>query len=117
MTALDNFQDNLGLWRCIAVRRGARPDRCTSSARLLANAFFKFSDVPKDCPKTSLDELDKVEQHFNKGNPLSEWFGIRVYEPERLRDGTVVWHLARIPPAKIENVMTIGDWGGHAFLI
>ena len=40
-----------------------------------------------------------------------------MYEPERLRDGTVVWHLTRLPPAIIENVMTIGIWAGHAFLI
>ena len=55
MTALDTFHDNLRLWRCIAVKRGARPDCCTSTARLLAKAFFKFADVPKDCPRTSLD--------------------------------------------------------------
>lgn len=37
---------------------------------------------PKDVPKTSLDELDKVERHFNQGKELADWLGIRVYEPE-----------------------------------
>ena len=58
-----------------------------------------------------------VEMHLNKGKLVSEWFGIRVYEPDRLKGGTVVWHLARLPLAKIENVMTIGGYVGHAFLI
>ena len=42
---MDNYNDNLCLWMCIAVHRGARPDRCTTTARLLAKAFFRFNDV------------------------------------------------------------------------
>ena len=33
MVALDTFQDNLCLWRCIAVHRGERPDRSTMFAQ------------------------------------------------------------------------------------
>ena len=43
--------------------------------------------------------------------------GIRVYEPERMEDGEVVWHLRRKPPAKLTNILTIGIYEGHAFLI
>ena len=43
--------------------------------------------------------------------------GIRVYEPERLKDGEVVWHLRRPPPAKLTNILTIGIYENHAFLI
>ena len=43
--------------------------------------------------------------------------GIRVYEPERLKDGEVVWHLSRTPPAKFTNILTIGIYEGHAFYI
>ena len=43
--------------------------------------------------------------------------GIRVYEPERLKDGEVVWHLRRTPPAKLTNILTIGIYEGHAFFI
>ena len=114
---LDTYRDNLCLWRCIAVHRGARPDRCTNTARLLAKGFFRFNFIPNDTPKTSLDQLDVVEMYLNKGKPVSDWIGIRVYEPDRCRDGTVVWYLARISLAKIENVMTIGVYDGHAFLI
>ena len=43
--------------------------------------------------------------------------GIRVYEPERMEDGEVVWHLRRKPPAKLTNILTIGIYEGHAFFI
>ena len=117
MVALDTYRDNLCLWRCIAVYRGARPDRSTEAARRLAKNFFKFRDTPTDCPKTSLDELEKVEMHLNKGTAFSDWLGIRVYVPERVDDKEVVWHLTRNPATKLKNIMTIGIFGEHAFLI
>ena len=67
MVALDTYQDNLCLWRCIAVHRGARPDRSTTAARELAKGFFKLRAAPNDSPKTSLDELERVERHLNQG--------------------------------------------------
>ena len=42
--------------------------------------------------------------------------GIRVYEPERLQNSEVVWHLSRTPPAKLTNISTIGIYEGHAFI-
>ena len=57
MFSLDTFGDNMCLWRCIAVYRGARPDRCTQSARQMARGFFKSDIVPRTC----LGELDRVE--------------------------------------------------------
>ena len=48
---------------------------------------------------------------------FKDWLGIRVYEPERLEDGEVVWHLIRTPPAKLTNILTIGIYEGHAFVI
>ena len=79
MFALDTYRDNLCLWRCVAVYQGARPDRYTQAAKRLARGFFKLDLVPR----TSLDELDKVEGYLNRGKQLCEWMGIRVYEPER----------------------------------
>ena len=116
MVALDTYRDNMCLWRCIAVHRGARPDRSTKAAQGLAKSFFKLRNTPTDCSKTSLDELEKVEMHLSKGTAFSDWLGIRVYVPERV--GTeVVWHLTRNPAAQLKNIMTIGIFGGHAFLI
>ena len=116
MVALDTYQDNLCLWRCIAVYRGSRPDRSTKVAQALAKSFFKLRNMPTNCSKTSLDELEKVEMHLNKGTAFSGWLGIRVYIPERV--GTeVVWHLTRNPAKQLKNIMTIGIFGEHAFLI
>jgi len=117
MVALDTYRDNLCLWRCIAVHRGARPDRSTKEARSLAKSFYKLKTVPQDFPTTSLDELDKVEGYINKGVVFSFWLAMRVYEPERKEDGEVVWHHRRSPSAKLANILTIGVYEGHAFVI
>ena len=116
MVALDTYRDNMCLWRCIAVHRGARPDRSTKVAQGLAKSFFKLRNMPTDCSKTSLDELETVEMHLNKGTAFSGWLGIRVYVPERV--GTeVVWQLTRNSAAHLKNIMTIGIFGEHVFLI
>ena len=117
MLALDTYRDNLCLWRCIAVHRGLRPDRSTTAARELAKSFFNLIATPQDCRKTSLDELDEVEKHLNKKQIFKDWLGIRVYEPERMEDGEVVWYLRRKPPAKLTNILTIGIYEGHAYII
>ena len=117
MIALDTFKDNLCLWRCIAIHRGSRPDRSTTAARELAKGFFNLKAIPQNCRRTSLDELDKVERYLNEKQIIKDWMGIRVYEPERLEDGEVVWHLIRAPPAKLTNILTIGIYEGHAFII
>ena len=116
MVALDTYRDNLCLWQCTAVHQGARPDRGTTAARELAKSFFKLGTVSNDWPKTSLDELDRVERHLNQGAPFSDWLGIRVYEPESV-EGEVVWHLRQNSPAKLANILTTGVYEGHAFVI
>lgn len=89
MLSVDTMRDNLCLWRCVAVYQGANPERSAAKASLLAQSFF-CTPVKKHCPKTSLDELDKVETHLNKGKTLDRWLGVRVYEPERIEAGNVV---------------------------
>jgi len=113
MFSLDTFGDNLCLWRCIAVHQGARPDRCTQATKQLAKGFFQSAFVPR----TSLDELDKVEAHLNKGKQLFEWVGIQVYEPECQQNGEIYWHLRKNPSNKLKNIMTFGIYEEHAFLI
>ena len=80
MLALNTFNDNHCLWRCIVVHQGVRPDRSTAAARQLEQRFFNTPAL--DSCKTSLDELDKVERHLNEGKTFENWIGIRVYEPE-----------------------------------
>ena len=83
------------------MHRGARPDRSTKAAQGLAKSFFKLRNTPTNWPKTSLDELEKVEMHLNKGTTFSDWLGIRVYIPERVDDKEVVWHLTRNPASTV----------------
>ena len=91
MVALDTYRDNLCLWRCIAVHRGARPDRSTEAARGLAKSFYKLENMPLTWGKTSLDELEKVEMHLNKGKEFADWLGIRVYIPELANAMKLKW--------------------------
>ena len=113
MVSLDTYRDNMCLWRCIAVYKGALPHRCTQLARQLARGFFKTDIVPR----TSLSELDKVEQYLNKEKQLREWIRIRAYVPVRKKNGDVNWHLRKNTSDKLKNIMTIGIYEGHAFLI
>ena len=113
MFALDTFDDNMCLSRCIAVHRGARPDRCTKEAIELSKQFKQFWVDSNDqqvqiLRAVELTELKKVEEKLK--------LGIRVYEQSE--DGT--WRLIR-QPAHYEVVgikpMVIGWYGDHAFLI
>jgi len=70
MVALDTFADNLCLWHCIAVHRRARPNRSTGVARELTQSYIQIRTAPTNVPKTSLDELDKVERHLNQDKPF-----------------------------------------------
>lgn len=117
MTRLDNFQDNFCLWHCIAVHCGARPDGSTKVARELVKNFYKSSLKPNDVPKTSLDEFDQVEKQINKRVAFLDWLEIRVYEPGREEDGEVVWNLRQNPSEKLKNILAIGVFDGHAFVI
>ena len=93
MVSLDTYQDNLCLWRCIAVRRGVNPHRSTQAARELAKSFFKLEAIPGDLWKTLLGQLDEVDRYLNKNKPFKDWIGIRVYEPEGGVVGEILWRL------------------------
>ena len=115
IVCLDTYQDNLCLWRCPAVHQGTRPDWSTQKARELAQSFLQLGAPPHDCEKTSLDELDKVEQYFNHEKPVSDWLGIRVYDPEKQGE-EINWRLLRNPNPKLKNILTIGVFEGHLSL-
>ena len=48
---------------------------------------------------------------------VPEWIGIRAYEPQLKVNGDINWHLVRNTSDKLKNIMTIGIYEGHAFLI
>ena len=88
-TTLDNYNDNLCLWRCIAVHQGTRTDRCTRAAKDLAKRYFGLDNIPR----TGLYQLDPIERYLNmyQNKPVSEWLDIRVYEPEQQENGEIQW--------------------------
>ena len=111
IVSLDTYGDNLCLWRSIAVYRGAAANRSTKEARRLAKGYGGG-----ESRKIPLDEMEKVETYLNKGKGIEERVGIRVYEP--VQEGKeVVWELLRAPPENVKNIITIGKYGDHAFLI
>ena len=101
MFAFDTFQDQLCLWCCIAVHRGARPDRCTREVRALGNTFWEKQPTARDAPPVPLQIFHKVENFLNNGKPLAEWLGIRVYEPIREANGEIIWSLVQVALAKV----------------
>jgi len=61
--ALDTFNDDLCLFRCIAVHCGVRPDRCTEKAVELAKQFVGASDQQVQLlHAVEFTELKKVEE-------------------------------------------------------
>ena len=130
MITLDGYEDNLCVWRCIAVHNGCRPQNCTRVAALMAMFYFNLAKKPKTFHKISLEDLPAVERSMRKFKfipaversmrnykPVEDWLGIRVYSPIREEDGSVIWVLQRAPLDVLKNVMTIGYFNEHAFLI
>ena len=117
IVSLDLYEDNLCVWRCIAVHNGCRPDRSTREATRLAKLHFNYAKTPKTFPKISLEALAAVERSMSKDTPVEDWLGIRVYEPIREEDESVTWVLKRAPPSALKNILTIGLFNDHAFLI
>ena len=109
--ALGTFNNNLRLFRCIAIHQGTRADRTTHKARELATAFYDI--YIRDIHKSNLDKLAEIEKRFK--------LGIRVYKPAQYvkrvdaRNGPV-WRLIR-QHAQYPNIMTIVMFEETAFYI
>jgi hypothetical protein len=104
--SLDTYDDNMCVFRCLAIHRGARVDRCEREVLRLANDYYE----DKEIKRIPLNKLAKVEEKFK--------IGIRVYEPNE----NGVWRLIRQPAhydaiLGKDGVMTIGFYNNHAFLI
>ena len=78
VVSLDQYEDCLCLFRCLAVYEGSRPDRCARRTRQLAQSFFadhpNFRPPPPlprgnrfEQPPLGVDKFDWFEQHFKQG--------------------------------------------------
>ena len=119
VVSLDQYEDYLCLFRCLAVHEGSRPDRCARRTRQLVQSFFEvhpnFRPPPPvdrgnrvEQPPIGVDKLDLVEQHFQQG--------IAAYTVTPARD-----FVSAHAPAHYDQIgrptMTIGIFEEHAFLI
>ena len=89
-----------------------------SSSPLKLPESSKYKTAPNNCPRGSLGELDKVKRHFNQGSPISVWLGMRAsYKPKLGESGEVILCLMRNSSDNLKNVLPIGVYDGHVFLI
>ena len=69
----------------------------------MVKGFYNRGNVPRNAPKTSLDQLDEMERYLNKGKAVTERIGIEVYELEQGESGETVWYRRRNPPAVLRT--------------
>ena len=104
--AFDTFRDNLCLFRCIAVHRGAHVRRNIRRTNELAETFF--AQRPGLRNRLTDRHLPLLEKHFKQG--------IAAYTVQPNGD-FILTHL----PANYDKVgslvLTMGLYEGHAFLI
>ena len=104
--SLDTYDDNLCLFRCIAVHQGATPKRNMRKTRELEKSFF--AQRPDLLNRLTDKHLSLLEKHFKQG--------IAAYEVQPNGD-FVLTHI----PANYDQVgiplLNMGLYYGHAFLI
>ena len=104
--SLDTYEDNLCLFRCIAVHQGATPRRNMRKTRELENSFF--TQRPDLRNRLTDKHLSLLEKHFKQG--------IAAYEVQPNGD-FILTHV----PANYDQVgiplLNMGLYYGHAFLI
>ena len=104
--SLDTFRDNLCLFRCIAVHRGACVKRNIRKTNELAETFF--ARYPGLRNRLTDKHLPLLEKHFKQG--------IAAYTVQPNGD-----FLLTKPPASYDKVgkpvLHMGLYDGHAFLI
>ena len=104
--SLDTYEDNLCLFRCIAVHWGATPKRNMRKTRELEKAFF--TQRPGLRNRLTDKHLSLLENHFKQG--------IAAYTVQPNGD-FILTHV----PANYDQIgrplLNMGIYDGHAFLI
>ena len=103
--SFDNYNDNLCLFRCMAVHQGARKRDNTRRTRELAQSFFAAH--PKLTFITS-QQFHLLERHFKQG--------IAAYSVTNNGDFILSYTPSRYDKVNYPTI-TIGLYEGHAFLI
>ena len=118
INALATFDDNLCVWRCLAlykrkdVKRGA--ERSTKEALNLARAFYSDNKLKrKDVRATRLENFEGIPKHLN--------VNIMLYESEK-ESGEDVGKIWRVVYGKTQYkdtppTINMGLFQGHCFYI
>ena len=101
--SLDTFNDDLCIFRCIAVHQGANKQYNTRRTRELARSFFGGNIKPRG-NVINLRHFHLLEKHFKEGIAAYTGDFILSYTPSRYDK---VGH----------PTMTVGIYEAHAFLI
>ena len=103
--SLDNYNDNLCIFRCIAVHQGAHKRDNTRMARELAQSFS--AAYPK-LPFITLQQFHLLEKHFKQG--------IAAYSVTN-EDDFILTHQPLHYDKVSYPMMNVGIYESHAFLI
>ena len=118
--ALDNFDDNLCVWRCLAIyKRLTRAEKNRllegnrNAALNLARKYYGDNNLKKRTVRpTKLFDFEGIARHHN--------MSIILYEPKKDRgnDAGSTWQLVYGKAQHKNNLPTInmGLLGGHCFL-
>ena len=118
INALDTFDDNLCVWRCLALykrkdmKRGA--ERSTKEALNLAREFYSDNKLKrKDVRATRLEDFEGIAKHFNVNIVLYE------SEKESGEDAGKIWRVVHGKTQYKDTLSTInmGLFKGHCFYI
>ena len=91
------YNDNLCLFRCLALHRGCDVRRLETTVVTL---YAKYTDTPvHDFAGVTLDELDKVETKFKTN--------VCVYQLVEIADGKTTAELVRRSPAQYQETMNM----------
>ena len=106
MVALDTCWDNLCLWSCIAVHHSALPHRS-----------LQAQSCSKQLPKNVTRYTRSGQKTAESGKPCLELAqDLSLGACARARR-EALWHFRRNPLAKLKNILTIGIYVGHTFVI
>ena len=119
--AIDTFDDNLCVWRCLAIYK--RHDRgetnqvqkgnCEAALNLACEYYGDDKSKKKDMRPTKLVDFEGIEKHRNVNTML--------YEPkkDRSKDAGSIWHLVycKIQHKNDLPAINMGLSGGHCFYI
>ena len=103
--SLDTFNDNLCIFRCIAVHQGANKQFITRRARELAQSFFA---AYRKLPSITLQQFHLLVKHFKQG--------IAAFSVTNAGDFILTYQPSHYDKVSYPT-MNIGLYEGHAFLI